>query len=70
VLSTSTLKEPIRFKMMMSTIRVNSFGGKERKLFFNCIFDLSPYRFTQISSVGTVGCGIKLHPMSTHFAYF
>jgi len=28
VLSTSTLKESIGFKMMMSTIRVNSFGGK------------------------------------------
>jgi len=28
------LKEPIVFKMMMPTIRVNSFGGKERKLFF------------------------------------
>jgi hypothetical protein len=54
VLSTSTLKEPIGFKMMMSTIRVNSFGGKEKKnFFFNHIFDLSPYRFTQISSVGT-----------------
>jgi hypothetical protein len=54
VLSKSTLKEPIGFKMMMSTIRVNIFGGKGRKLlFFNCIFDLSPYRFTQISSVGT-----------------
>jgi hypothetical protein len=30
VLSTSTLKEPMGFKMMMSTItiRINSFGGK------------------------------------------
>jgi hypothetical protein len=53
VLSTSTLKELIRFKMMMSTIRVNSFGRKKRKCFFHRIFDLSPYRFTQISSVGT-----------------
>jgi hypothetical protein len=52
--SKSTLKEPIKFKMMMSTIRVNIFGGKGRKLFFfNRIFNLHPYRFTQISSVGT-----------------
>jgi len=30
------------------------FGGKRRKnTFFNCIFGLYPYRFTQISSVGT-----------------
>jgi hypothetical protein len=28
VLSESTLKEPIGFNMMMSTIRVNIFGGK------------------------------------------
>jgi hypothetical protein len=48
VLSTSTLEEPIRFKMMMSTTRVNSFGGKEKCIFFNRIFNLSPYRFTQI----------------------
>jgi hypothetical protein len=53
VLSKSTLKEPMGFKMMISTIRINIFGGKGRKLFFNRIFDLSPYRFTQISSVGT-----------------
>jgi hypothetical protein len=31
VLSKSTLKEPIGFKMMMSTIRVNIFEGKGRK---------------------------------------
>jgi hypothetical protein len=34
VLSKSTLKEPIGLKMMMSAIRVNLLGGKERKLFF------------------------------------
>jgi hypothetical protein len=40
--------------MMMSTIRVNSFGEKEIKLLFLYpIFGLSPYKFTQISSVGT-----------------
>jgi len=54
VLSTSTLRELIGFKMMISTIRVNSFGGKGKKsLFFSHSFDLCPYRFTQISSVGT-----------------
>ena len=26
---------------------------RKKNTFFNCIFDLSPYRFTQISSVGT-----------------
>jgi hypothetical protein len=40
VLSKSTLKEPIGFKMMMSTIRVNIFGGKGRKLLFLIIFSL------------------------------
>jgi hypothetical protein len=38
VLSTSTLKEPGGFKMIMSTIRVNSFGGKEIKLLFLIVF--------------------------------
>jgi hypothetical protein len=34
--------------------------GKKENYFFNHIFNLSPYRFTQISSVGTtVGCIIK-----------
>jgi len=33
VIST-TLKEPIGFKMMMPSIRVNSFGGKDKKLLF------------------------------------
>ena len=37
VLSNSTLTEPIGFKMMMSTIRVNIFGGMGRKLFVNRI---------------------------------
>jgi hypothetical protein len=31
ILSKSNLKEPIIFKMVMSTIRVNIFGGKGRK---------------------------------------
>jgi len=32
-----------------------TFGGKKKKnTFFHCIFGLSPYRFTQISSVVTV----------------
>jgi hypothetical protein len=51
--STSNLKELIGFKMMMLNIRVNNFGGKERKHLINHIFDLYPYTFTQISSVGT-----------------
>ena len=34
MLSTSTLKEPIGFKMMMLTIMVDSFGGKENKTIF------------------------------------
>jgi hypothetical protein len=38
VLSKSTLKEPIGFKMIMSTIRVNIFGGKGRKLLFLIVF--------------------------------
>jgi len=48
------IKVPIGFKMMMSTIRVHSFEGKEKEnYFFNHISDLSPYRFTQILNVGT-----------------
>jgi hypothetical protein len=40
--------------MMISTIRVNIFGGKERKNYFlNHFFDLFSYRLTRISSVGT-----------------
>jgi hypothetical protein len=38
VLSKSTLKEPISFKMMISTIRVNIIGERERKLLFLIIF--------------------------------
>jgi len=53
VLSTSILKEIIGLKMIMSTIGVNSFGGKGKQQFLNRIFDLFSYRFTQISSVGT-----------------
>jgi hypothetical protein len=34
VLSKSTLKEPIGPEMMVSTIRVNIFEGKGRKLLF------------------------------------
>jgi hypothetical protein len=34
VLSTSTLKELIGFKVMISTIKVNTFGGKKRNYFF------------------------------------
>jgi hypothetical protein len=53
VLSKSTLKELIGFDMMMSNIRVNIFRGKGKKLLFRHIFNLSPYRFTKISNVGT-----------------
>jgi hypothetical protein len=46
-LSTSNLKEPIEFKMMISTIRENIFGGKEKKIIcLNHTFELSPYRLT------------------------
>jgi hypothetical protein len=38
VLSTSTLKEPIEFNMMMLTIRINSFGEKKNKTFFLIVF--------------------------------
>jgi hypothetical protein len=38
VLLKSTLKESIGYKMMMSTIRVNIFGGKGRKLIFLIAF--------------------------------
>jgi hypothetical protein len=33
--------------MIMPTPWVNNVGGKERKLFFNHIFNVSPYRFTK-----------------------
>ena len=49
VLSNSTLEELIGFEMMMSTIRVNSFGGKlEKTTFCFHIFNLSPYTFIRI----------------------
>jgi hypothetical protein len=51
VLSKSSLKEPIGFKIIMSTIRVKFLEGKEENYFFNCIFNLAPYRSTPISSV-------------------
>lgn len=53
VVSTLTSKELIGFKMMMSIIRINSFGGKQENYIFYCIFELNHYRFDQISSVDT-----------------
>jgi hypothetical protein len=52
-LSTSILKEPIGFNMMMSTIRVNSFGGKYKYIFLIVFLTYLSIGFAQISSVGT-----------------
>ena len=53
VLTKLTIKGPIGFKMMIQSLGENILEGKKVKYFFNCIFLLSPCRFTQMSSVDT-----------------
>jgi len=53
VLSKSTSKELIGFKMMMTTIWVNILGGKERKLFFLIVF--STYLLMGLLKILSVG---------------
>jgi len=48
VLTKLSLKEPIGFKMMMSSLGENILEQKYEIYLFICIFSLSAYGFTQI----------------------
>lgn len=45
VLTKLTLREPIGFKIIMSSPKVNILKGKEENYFFNCIFILSSHKY-------------------------